>query len=308
MTMKKVLKGLSALLAAALFCPAHAGTLLDVELVSRTSGTLVPVYFQAGNQYAQGSPGERYSVRLSNRSGERVLAVLSVDGVNAVSGETADTDQAGYVLEPWQTLDVAGWRKSTRDVARFYFTQLPESYAARTGRAANVGVIGVAVFRERVAVSLIAPLPQSRAADSDAARGAPASPGPAPLAPSAADQPAPLASPAPRAPLSEAPDASAAAPAERAQGASRIGEERIRPPQLGAKTEPLGTGHGEREAAPVRLVNFERATSVPAELHTIWYDSREALVRRGIIADNRPVPRRPEPFPGGFVPDPPCCR
>ena len=34
------------------------------------------------------------------------------------------------------------------EVAAFYFTQLPDSYAARTDRPDNVGVIGVAVFRE----------------------------------------------------------------------------------------------------------------------------------------------------------------
>jgi hypothetical protein len=33
--------------------------------------------------------------------------------------------------------------------AAFYFTTLPDSYAARTGRPDNVGVIGVAVFSER---------------------------------------------------------------------------------------------------------------------------------------------------------------
>jgi hypothetical protein len=37
------------------------------------------------------------------------------------------------------------------EVAAFYFTSLPDSYAARTGRPDNVGVIGIALFRERVA-------------------------------------------------------------------------------------------------------------------------------------------------------------
>ena len=34
------------------------------------------------------------------------------------------------------------------EVAAFVFTSLPDSYAARTDRPGNVGVIGVAVFRE----------------------------------------------------------------------------------------------------------------------------------------------------------------
>src|SRR3546814_20574948 len=94
-------------------------------------------------------PGHRYAVRLTNTSGERVLVVLSVDGVNAVTGEDADPSQAGYVLAPWQSTEIDGWRKSLDEVARFSFTDLPDSYAARTGRPRTVGVIGIAVFRER---------------------------------------------------------------------------------------------------------------------------------------------------------------
>ncbi|MGO4782125.1 hypothetical protein AB4084_42215, partial [Lysobacter sp. 2RAB21] len=62
---------------------------------------------------------------------------------------TASPSQAGYVLEAWQSTEINGWRKSMDDVAQFVFTDLPDSYAARTGRPDNVGVIGVAVFQER---------------------------------------------------------------------------------------------------------------------------------------------------------------
>ena len=77
-----------------------------------------------------------------------MLVVLSVDGVNAVTGQTAHPSQAGYVLGPWQSTEVTGWRKSLDDVAQFVFTDLSDSYAARTGRPDNVGVIGIAVFAE----------------------------------------------------------------------------------------------------------------------------------------------------------------
>jgi hypothetical protein len=130
--------------------PVRAGSLLDLHVVDRDTGQVLTPWSAQGRLYVAGTPGHRYAVRLANRSGARVLAVLSVDGVNAVSGETADTDQAGYVLDPWQTTDITGWRKSLGDVAQFNFTALPDSYAARTGRPGNVGVIGVAVFTERV--------------------------------------------------------------------------------------------------------------------------------------------------------------
>jgi hypothetical protein len=141
----------SLLLAACIACialPAAAGPLVQLDVIDRERGGQLPVYRHRGDAWLAGTPGHRYGVRLTNTTGERVLVVLSVDGVNAVSGETADPAQAGYVLGPWQSTEIAGWRKSLRDVAQFVFTDLPDSYAARTGRPDNVGVIGIAVFRE----------------------------------------------------------------------------------------------------------------------------------------------------------------
>ena len=88
-------------------------------------------------------------LRLTNTSGGRLLVVLSVDGVNAVSGETAAASQRGYVLAPGETAEITGWRKSMQGVAQFVFTPVPDSYAARTGRPDDIGVIGAAVFTER---------------------------------------------------------------------------------------------------------------------------------------------------------------
>lgn len=121
---------------------------VEMTLIDRDRGHELPNYPHRGQLWVPGAPGHRYSVRLTNRSPERVLVVLSVDGVNAVSGQTADPDQAGYVLEPWQSTEVAGWRKSMRDVAQFYFSDFRDSYASRTGRPHDVGVVGIAVFEE----------------------------------------------------------------------------------------------------------------------------------------------------------------
>ena len=88
-------------------------------------------------------------MRIRNCTGARVLVVTSVDGVNVISGDTAAPSQSGYVLEPWGSVEITGWRKSLSRTAAFYFTDLGDSYAARTGRPQNVGVIGVAVFQEK---------------------------------------------------------------------------------------------------------------------------------------------------------------
>ena len=128
---------------------AHGG-LLDLSVYDRTEGKRLAVYWHEGRAYVVGKPGNEYQVSVRNRLREDVLAVVSVDGVNVISGETADPGQTGYVLGSYRGYDILGWRKSLAETAAFYFTALPDSYAARTGRPENVGVIGVALFRERV--------------------------------------------------------------------------------------------------------------------------------------------------------------
>jgi len=127
---------------------ADAGALVDVQIIDRSTGQTLETWRHQGRLYIAGAPGNRYAVSLRNKAGGRVLTVVSVDGVNAVTGETAATSQSGYVLAPGQAADIAGWRKSMDEVAAFYFTSVADSYAGRTDRPQNVGVIGVAVFRE----------------------------------------------------------------------------------------------------------------------------------------------------------------
>ncbi len=136
------------LLALCLPIQALAGMAVDVEIRDRRSGRVLPVYWHEGERHVAGEPGHEYEIRLRSREGSRVLAVTSVDGINVITGRTASPSQGGYVLDPWGRLEIDGWRKSMDDVAAFYFTALPDSYAARTGRPDNVGVIGVALFRE----------------------------------------------------------------------------------------------------------------------------------------------------------------
>ena len=106
--------------------PPRAGRRLD-----RDNGAALHVWRDHGRPVVAGRPGARYAVRLVNNSGERVLAVVAIDGVNVVSGETAGVGQRGYVLEPWQRTEITGWRKSDDEVAAFEFTRWP----IRTRRA-----------------------------------------------------------------------------------------------------------------------------------------------------------------------------
>jgi len=248
--------------------PLQARPLVDIAVIDRDRGDWLPEIRHRGQDWIAGEPGHRYSVRLSNTSGERVLVVLSIDGVNAVTGQTAHPSQAGYVLGPWQSTEINGWRKSLDDVAQFVFTDLPDSYAARTGRPDDVGVIGIAVFEEARPISYYEPAPiyESRRGSGAGARERDAS-------------------------KANAPAAAAAESLAREEAA-----------------QSLGTGHGAREWAPVSRTDFVRASRRPSQVIQLRYDDYETLVARGLFPRYPRHPEyrdEPRAFPNGFVSDPP---
>ena len=281
--------------------PAFAGNLIDLAVIDRDTGETLTTYNRFGKTWIAGTPGNRYAVRLTNRSGARVMAVLSVDGVNAVSGETAGTDQTGYVLGAWQTTEIVGWRKSMDDVAQFNFTSLANSYAAKTGRPTDVGVIGVAVFTERAPVITYRE-PRRR---NDATLPSSAPPASQPLdseryeneAKQEADATASTADAA--APMRE----SAAGEAYAGRSESRQSSQALEKSK--SRDQRLGTGHGSREDSPVVYTRFTRSSSRPAEQLGIWYDSYRNLVAQGVIVIRPIASTTPNPFPNGFVADPP---
>lgn len=276
---------LAAAFAALASAPAHAvGRLTDIQVIDRDSGETLTVYRHQGEHWVAGRPGARYAVSVRNATAGRVLGVISVDGVNVISGETAAWQQTGYVLSPWQQHAITGWRKSDAEVAAFHFTASSASYAERTGRPAHVGVIGVAVFREKPLPPppppAVLPWPSLREREGAESRSS-----------AAADATA------------QAPSSLSEAPGERAESLTA----RRMAPTAPAPAPRLGTGHGARENAPITHTAFERRSERPDELVRIRYDSRENLVAMGIIP-TQAVPPRPNPFPAvvqpGYAPDP----
>ena len=136
------------------------GQLADVRVIDRDSGDSLAINYYRGEYWVAGRPGARYAREIRNHVGGRMLAVTSVDGVNVLSGETAAWNQSGYVFTPGERYQISGWRKSDSQVAAFVFTASPNSYAERTGRPANIGVIGIALFKERLQLPAYVP-PQS---------------------------------------------------------------------------------------------------------------------------------------------------
>jgi len=270
--------------------PYVKSSLVQIDVYDRFDGAALPVYQKDGRHYIVGMPGHEYAVRIRNCTGGRVLVVTSVDGVNVISGDTASPGQSGYVLDPWASVEIAGWRKSMDRTAAFYFTDLGDSYAARTGRPQNVGVIGVAVFQER---------PKRIAYREQDPRGR--------LAGAEAPEPARKADRA-EAAASPPPPAAAGASSGVRDSAESVAQPSEYKENQARQLSKLGTGHGRNEDSRVTLTQFERATSTPAETVAIQYDRRENLAALGVLPQPTPhIARRdPNPFPGimRFAPDP----
>jgi hypothetical protein len=229
-----------AALAGIIATPALAlGRLADVTIIDRDNGQVLEAHYYKGEYWVAGRPGGHYAIQINSRDGRRLLAVTSVDGVNILTGETASHKQRGYVFDAWQGYEIAGWRKSNSQIAAFTFTSIPQSYAARTGRPDNVGVIGVALFPERQRAPRVA---QELSQDQESRRF---------------EKPA--------APQSRESDAAGNAESSAGAAASQSAADKLSR-QAPAPAPSLGTGHGRREHSVVTQVPFERARSTPEEV------------------------------------------
>lgn len=263
--MKQITALLAALSIAGCVTVADAGALVDISVLDRSSGQQLEVYRHRGGLYVAGQPGNRYAVILRNKSAGRLLTVLSVDGINALSGQTAATSQSGYVLVPAQSAEISGWRKNMDEVAAFYFTSVADSYAGRTDRPQNVGVIGVAVYREAepVAVPEVAMQPRARGS-LNAAEGA-----------------------------SSHAEAKAAAPAQDS-AVSRKAEARLgtgHGERLSAPTQYTDFRRASDSPSEVVTLYYDSRANLLAQ----------GIIPR---PRPQPNPT-PNPFPAGFTPDPP---
>lgn len=115
------------------------------------SGHPLPAYHLGERVLIVGSAGQRYALKVENRTGQRFELVASVDGLDVVDGKSATLEKRGYVVGPHATLHIDGFRRSFNEVAAFRFGSVKDSYAAQTSEfgARNVGVIGVALFAEQ---------------------------------------------------------------------------------------------------------------------------------------------------------------
>ena len=128
---------------------------VDVELVSNRKGVF-PLYPAGGGDeiyraYVEAEKGERYGIRIRNNTGRRVGVVVAVDGRNIISGEKSylRNSERMYILGPHETETYDGWRTARDTVHRFYFTEPGDSYAGAFRDYSAMGVVAVAVYREK---------------------------------------------------------------------------------------------------------------------------------------------------------------
>jgi hypothetical protein len=242
---------------------------VSLEVVSGNSA-LAPIDFNR-QTWVEGRPGAEYTLVARNSCPFRVLAVLSVDGLDVLSGDKASFNSRGYVIDSGSSAQVEGWRKNNDQVAAFFFSSPSGSYAERVGKGGNVGVIGAAFFQE-VPAPIPYPYPPERARresmNSDKSSAMPGSPPPSAN--------------------------SMAAPGMRS---------------MPAPQDPsLGTGHGRRIDSSVTTTSFNRMAT-PFSTVSIRYESTQKLQEMGAIAPPytgpNPFPAQPEP---SYVPDPPPYR
>jgi hypothetical protein len=306
--------------------PAKVRAPYDVQVI-RQNGETLPTYAHRDRFYVQGNAGERYVIRVTNPTPNRVEAVVTVDGLDVIDGESGDLRKRGYVVPAYGDVRIEGFRTSHHDVATFRFSSVNDSYAGQKGKARNVGVIAVAIFEEHreappqiVAEPRPAPGPRHRRYYDGGDDLAEASRAPAPRdagrgsvakaekrAPSADEAPAggsirPSAPPPPPAPTSVGAADSAGAPAGRYD---RDYEYEAAPPVAQRSHRPgLGTEFGEQRHSAATFTRFVRAAGRPIAIAELRYNDAAGLTALGILA--RPLPDAAEimtretadPFPG----------
>ena len=187
-------------------------------------------------------------------------------------------------------MNIPGWSLNNNEVARFFFQQAAESYAAKTGDPRNVGVIGAAIFNEKD------PTPDYMRGVVLGDRGGftlpegPASPVFQSFYCNTVGSPVPISDST----CTVSPDSATydSNPVERERGVEKRTKGKI------DVASEIGTGFGKAQTFRVQDVTFERVSPTPDETMEITYDSRKGLEKRGVDLNYKPTVTRPNPFPG----------
>lgn len=236
-------------------------------------GKPIQEYHKDGRTFVEGRRGSNFELELKNLTCRRILVHPTVDGLSAMSGKEASRlDNDGYVLHGFQTAVIPGWRLNDDEVAHFFFAGDGKSYAEKTGKGRDKGVIACAVWEEKVIVR-----PETCFFSSSA--------------PCAGELNTEMNS----ATMEWMPSASHET---KTSGSITRGARKRGMRMNKVATQNLGTGFGERTQHEVHTTTFDKATDEPVVVATIYYDDLKGLRARGInIQRQRKRNRFPNPFP-----------
>jgi hypothetical protein len=128
---------------------ASVGNGMVTVRVTDGNGSPLPTFASGGRTLVEGDIGQRYVIELANASSSRLEAVVTVDGLDVIDGRPGSFSKRGYLIQPFGTVQIDGFRQNMDEVAAFRFGSVRGSYAGQKGDDRNVGVIGVALFAER---------------------------------------------------------------------------------------------------------------------------------------------------------------
>jgi len=130
------------------------GDAVEVSVITDNGWSLpfytVKTYHNLKKVYAEANNGDYYRIVVRNKLNRRVGVVIAVDGRNIISGQKSwlKNTERMYIIDPYSTNEFSGWRTGQDKINRFYFTDVPDSYAAAFGDKSAMGVIAVTVYPE----------------------------------------------------------------------------------------------------------------------------------------------------------------
>lgn len=239
----------------------------NVTLEVLVHGKPVTEYGKDGKVFIEGRKKSEYTIKVTNHSHEKLLAVVTVDGLSIQDGKKASYNSPGMILSGYQSYEFDGWRTSNETTRKFAFSSKNQSYSKKTGQGkSNLGVIGVAVFRETPKVTYRptwpTPMPFYGVDDlykitSDSLIGS-------------------------------------------ASGAVLSNKPRTRSIAKGMATASIGTEMGEEQTSVVQEGVFDRQAN-PFCVMEIYYNEKRKLEQMGInIKKNKVIKCAPKAFPQEF--------
>lgn len=123
----------------------------NVELTVQIKGRPITEFSHRGQVFIEGRAGSEYTLRVKNKTADRIEAVISVDGLSITDGKAAGDKSSGYLLNAFEEIEIPGWKLDSQAAAKFAFSGKQNSYATQSedGDVRNNGIIGIMAFSEK---------------------------------------------------------------------------------------------------------------------------------------------------------------